>query len=93
MIAGLKSCKSECKKPLEDVKQFLDNICFLSENKMNMCKESCAKKDNPDEYDNCNWVCYNKLDRRYRDYWLKQRNEIIDRHFQSGFQFTQEPAK
>jgi hypothetical protein len=28
----------------------------------------------------CNWICYNKLDRRYRDFWLQQKNDIIKRH-------------
>jgi hypothetical protein len=53
------------------VEKFLENINFLSANKMNMCKSGCEKKENDFEKFNCNWICFNKLDRRYRDYWIK----------------------
>ncbi len=40
-----------------------------------MCTKSCSKNKqeedlvNNKEYNECTWVCYNKLDRRYREYW------------------------
>ena len=31
-------------------------------------------------FNNCSWICYNKLDRRYRVYWKNQRDQIVERH-------------
>lgn len=31
-------------------------------------------------YNDCVWICYNKLDRRYIDYWKKKRDSVIQRH-------------
>ncbi len=34
--------------------------------KISDCEIKCLKKDDDLE---CLWVCYNKIDRRYREYW------------------------
>ena len=31
-------------------------------------------------YNKCLWMCHAKLDNRYKGYWLRQRNQIIERH-------------
>lgn len=77
---------------MTDLLRFMDNINFLSENKMKMCTKSCRSKtitgeaksiggDGIESYDECMWVCYNKLERRYRDYWKKQKEDIVLRHY------------
>jgi len=28
----------------------------------------------------CLWMCHSRLDNRYKGYWMKQKNQIIERH-------------
>ncbi|KRX06709.1 hypothetical protein PPERSA_09111 [Pseudocohnilembus persalinus] len=79
----LLDCKNECKQPLYNLQNFLDQINYLSEKKMKNCTNRCYNQDydatikNPEiQLNNCNWVCYNKLDRRYRVYWTEQRDGL-----------------
>lgn len=91
----LRDCKTKCKIPKTDLIHFLDNINYLSENKMKMCTKSCKQKISDESkngsskeevYDECMWICYNKLDRRYKEYWLDQRNDIVSRHYFKSMQ-------
>ncbi len=56
---------------------------------MKNCLERCdkvkeAKGQNfnliKENFNNCAWMCYNKLDRRYKNYWRNKRDKIIERH-------------
>lgn len=90
-IDELKRCSRECKETVRQLKGYLDNVNYLSERKMKKCASQCEaiSKDyskGEDRYlekkrqeNDCWWVCYNKLDRRYRDYWLAQKNQLVDR--------------
>lgn len=47
----------------------------------------CNKpKDNIEELNQeitkntCAWMCYARLDNRYKGYWLNQKNQIVERH-------------
>ena len=31
-------------------------------------------------FNECAWICYNKMERRYQDYWNKQKLDILNRH-------------
>jgi len=44
------------------------------------------------------WVSYNKLDRRYKEYWLKQKESIVERHYfkssdELGKSFTEKASE
>ncbi|KAL4485023.1 hypothetical protein ABPG74_020200 [Tetrahymena malaccensis] len=88
----LRECKVKCKAPLDDVIKYLDSINYLSENKMKMCTKSCKKKADAEKgntlgvYDECLWICYNKLDRRYKEYWRNLKNDVIKKHFSKTFE-------
>jgi len=43
-VDELRDCKSKCRNAYTDLTHFLDNINFLSENKMKMYMKSCASK-------------------------------------------------
>ena len=43
------------------------------ENKMKNCGGKCEKKSEIGLRNACFWDCYNKLDRRYKRYWLNQK--------------------
>jgi len=51
---------------------------------MNRCdkmKETQGSSDVIREaFNNCAWICYNKLDRRYKNYWKIKRDKILERH-------------
>ncbi len=61
---------------------------------MNNCMAGCERvkkqgktTDNVLEtFNNCAWICYNKLDRRYKHYWKIKRNKIIERHIYKNFE-------
>lgn len=95
----LRECKQKCKIPFTDLNHFLDNINYLSENKMKMCTKTCKKKTHTSfvpntsdissqmkTHDECMWTCYNKLDRRYKEYWRNQKEDIVKRHYFKSYQ-------
>ncbi|CAK56053.1 unnamed protein product (macronuclear) [Paramecium tetraurelia] len=92
-IKKLSKCLTECKKQTKDLKQFLKNVDKLVYFKNQTCHSNCdqminynvdqtyqEKISNKVNIYRCRWVCENKLDRRYREFWLQQRNDIIDRY-------------
>ena len=59
------------------------------QDKLNQCATNCdankAQKGHNSNtiqaaFNDCLWVCYNKLERRYTEYWKKQKEETINRH-------------
>ena len=32
-------------------------------------------------YTDCLWVCYNKLDRRFREYWQEHKDKMTSRYY------------
>ena len=74
-----------------DLLHFHKNIDFLSLFKFEYCAKGCKngnlllaksagiknEKDNVD----CYFSCWSRLDRRYRDYWRKKRDDMIFRYY------------
>ena len=68
-LQELRLCKSKCEDETRAVEQFLDNINFYSKKKLQGCSKGCLKLSG-EEHFACLWECHNRLDRRYKQYWL-----------------------
>ena len=78
-LEELRMCKEKCGRELTDVEKFLDNINYYSKLKFQGCSQKC--KSGTDEDKNiCLWECYNRLDRRYKQYWANQRTNVEAKH-------------
>ncbi|KAM3132052.1 hypothetical protein pb186bvf_015796 [Paramecium bursaria] len=94
----LQACVKQQKQETQDIKQFLKNVDKMVDTKNITCISNCDGQINDDQkgtlqqqysqkvnHLRCLWQCENKIDRRYRDYWLRQRNDIIQRHTSKRF--------
>lgn len=82
-LENLESCVKQCSMASEDVKSYLENTDFMSVFKLEYCAEGCfsnTKAGSTERYD-CYFDCYARLDRRYRGYWMKHRNKLINRYY------------
>lgn len=79
----LQNCIRDCTIATEDVKNYLENTDFMSIFKLEYCAEGCFSETKPDSIErlDCYFDCYARLDRRYRGYWLKHRNKLINRYY------------
>lgn len=75
-IQEIRDCKSRCGAEKRAVKQYLDDINYYSELKLGSCLKSCPLPETSSEYSLCKWGCLNRLDRRYKQYWVEQRNLV-----------------
>ena len=68
------------------MKKYLDDINYYSSLKLERCSKSCpAGNEYSKDYNECLWECYNKLDRRYKVYWVEQRQKVEDRFKSTWF--------
>ena len=87
-LGKLKECVKTCVMPEEDLKNYYDNVDFMSIFKLEYCAEGCLKTSKPGTADrlDCYFNCYSRLDRRYRVYWLKHRNKLVNRYYNSLYE-------
>lgn len=90
-IDTLRKCAKECKMAELDLLHFHKNIDFLSLFKFEYCAKGCKsgnpllmrsadpKKTKKDV--DCYFSCWSRLDRRYRDYWRKKRDDLVFRYY------------
>lgn len=80
---SLQSCVKNCSMATEDVKNYLENTDFMSIFKLEYCADGCFSQTKPGTTErlDCYFDCYARLDRRYRGYWLKHRNKLINRYY------------
>lgn len=71
----LRECKQKCRGEQRELEKFLDNINFYSKKKFAGCSAKCSLSSE-EERNGCLWECYNRLDRRYKQYWSGQRSNI-----------------
>jgi len=82
-IIGLKSCSNKCEVPSKDLEIYLKNTNFLSFTKLRHCASGCYKdyQLGSAEINNCYFECFSRLERRYKGYWLRHRNQLMQRYF------------
>lgn len=81
-VQTLQSCVKECSMATEDVKSYLENTDFMSIFKLDYCADGCFSSTKPGSTKrlDCYFDCYARLDRRYRGYWMKHRNKLVNRY-------------
>lgn len=58
------------------MKKYLDDINYYSSLKLSSCMSDCQGDKTSKEYNICYWGCLNRLDRRYKKYWVEQRKKL-----------------